>query len=830
MSVAFMVQGTGSDVGKSLIVAGLCRAFTRRGLSVRPFKPQNMSNNAAVTVECGEIGRAQALQARACGVMPTLDMNPILLKPESERGAQIILRGRRATTLSARDYFSVRARFMPMILESFNRLGQEADLVIVEGAGSPAEVNLRSGDLANMGFATAADLPVLLVGDIHRGGVIASVIGTMEVLPREDARRIKAFLINNFRGDPTLFDGGVRFIEQRSGIVCAGVVPYFPDAGRLPAEDAVALEHVTNGKTGLLHIAMPRLSRIANFDDLDPLRLHPGVKVSVVHPGDSIPADVDLVILPGSKSTMNDLAFLRAQGWDIDILAHVRRGGRVLGLCAGYQMLGRMLHDPDGIEGEQKSVPGLGLLDVETVLSAEKRLTNVTALHVTSGCLFSAYEMHLGRSAGPDCARPFARIGGMEDGARSADGLVEGTYLHGLFANDVFRLACLRTLNRAIASGAGFEALVEQTLDHLADHLCAHVDLDRLLDIAHGRSVSSVHQVSRSGAVIHGGDLADARRLAGVETRADDWLDLSTGINPHAYPVGILSDASWRRLPGRADLARLQDVARIFYRLPDATTPVVIPGTEILINLLPRLFSMRRVQIIGPTYGSHGLAWTRAGHVVEEIGSLDEADPMAIVILVNPNNPDGREVSMERLSLFVDAVRSANGLLIVDEAYGEMAPHLSAVPLCAVGPVIVLRSFGKFFGLSGLRLGFAIAATDLASRLALLCGEWPVSGPALSIGAAALSDTDWHLSALQRIAALDVELSGLLSRWRINVVGNVKLFRLIETDSASALFDHLLDRRVYTRVFPERETWLRLGLPGCPAELERLDEALSSWR
>ena len=487
MSAVLMIQGTGSDVGKSLIAAGLCRAFTRRGLRVRPFKPQNMSNNAAVTKEGGEIGRAQALQARACGVAPSVNMNPVLLKPESERGAQVILRGQRVATLQARDYFSARQQFMPAILDSFAALKGDADLVIVEGAGSPAEVNLRAGDLANMGFAHAANVPVLLVGDIHRGGVVASIVGTFAVLSPEDAARIAAFLINNFRGDPSLFDAGVDFIAQRTGTPCAGIVPHFADAMKLPAEDAVALERATASGEGNVHIAVPRLARIANFDDLDPLRLHPGVRVSMVQPGAAIPGNADLVVLPGSKSTIGDLAFFRAQGWDIDLLAHVRRGGRVLGLCGGYQMLGRKLHDPDGIEGSTQSVDGLGLLDVETVLTPHKQLTSITASHNGSGCSIQAYEMHLGRTDGPDRARAFATIGKESEGARSTDGLIEGTYLHGLFASDDFRTAYLRMFDPALTGGLQFEATVEHVLDRLADHLQAHVDLELLLDIAAGR-------------------------------------------------------------------------------------------------------------------------------------------------------------------------------------------------------------------------------------------------------------------------------------------------------------------------------------------------------
>ncbi len=355
-----MFMGTGSDVGKSLIVAGLCRLLANRGFKVAPFKPQNMSNNAAA-VEGGEIGRAQALQARAARALPHVDMNPVLLKPETERGAQVIVQGKRAATMTARDFFKSRAQFMPAILESFGRLVAENDFVLVEGAGSPAETNLRDGDLANMGFAEAANVPVVLIGDIHRGGVIASLVGSHAVLEKSDRNRIKGFLINKFHGDPALFDEGLRTIATRTGWHSLGVVPHFAKAHQLPAEDAVALEDQLSSKTGSTKICVLRLPRIANFDDIDPLRMEPGVTVQFLNAGDVLPADCTLVVIPGSKSTIADLAALRVNGWDVDIAAHLRRGGHVLGMCGGYQMLGRMIHDPDGLEGTAQSVAGLGI-------------------------------------------------------------------------------------------------------------------------------------------------------------------------------------------------------------------------------------------------------------------------------------------------------------------------------------------------------------------------------------------------------------------------------------------------------------------------------------
>jgi adenosylcobyric acid synthase len=479
---AIMIQGTGSDVGKSLIVAGLARAFANRGHSIAPFKPQNMSNNAAVTADGGEIGRAQALQARAARVSASVHMNPLLLKPESATGSQVILRGHRIATLKARDFMHRRAEYLPAILESFRHLATASDLVLVEGAGSPAEINLRHGDIANMGFAAAADLPVLLVGDIHRGGVIAAIAGTFAILDPVDATRLKGFIINNFHGDPELFSEAIHFLEKLTGTPCLGIVPHFADAARLPAEDAVALEHAGRKPAGPVRIAVPRLSRIANFDDLDPLKLEPGVTVEIVQPGRPIPP-CDLVIIPGTKSTLADLAYLRAQGWDIDVSAHVRRGGHVLGLCGGFQMLGRTISDPDGTEGPPASAPGLGLLDVETVLEPAKTLSNVAAVHAASRLPVSGYEIHLGRTIGPDCARPFAHIDGRPDGAIAAGGRVVGTYLHGCFSTDAFRRAYLESIGAA-PSDLAFDHVIDATLDGLAAHLERHLDLDKLLALA----------------------------------------------------------------------------------------------------------------------------------------------------------------------------------------------------------------------------------------------------------------------------------------------------------------------------------------------------------
>ena len=440
-----MMQGTGSDVGKSLLVAGLCRALTLRGLTVRPFKPQNMSNNAAVTDDGGEIGRAQALQARACGVPLSVHMNPVLLKPETDTGSQVIVQGQILTTASAKDYPKLKPVLLKAVLESFEVLLEACDVVLIEGAGSPAEVNLRDGDIANMGFARAANVPVVLAADIDRGGVVAQLAGTAAVLDPRDRDMIGGFIINKFRGDPGLFEDGYRFIEQKTGWPGFGVVPWFADGARLPAEDAM---QVRSGGSGAFKVAVPQLSRIANFDDLDPLKLEPGVTVEMVPAGMPLPGDAQLMILAGTKSTIGDLAFVRAQGWDIDLAAHHRRGGHILGICGGYQMLGKRIEDPGGVEGPPGGVDGLGYLDVETVMKPEKRLALVSGHHIATQQPVSGYEIHIGDTQGPDRGRPVFTIDGREEGACSADGRVAGAYLHGMFSQDGFRAAYLRCARR----------------------------------------------------------------------------------------------------------------------------------------------------------------------------------------------------------------------------------------------------------------------------------------------------------------------------------------------------------------------------------------------
>lgn len=480
-----MLQGTGSSVGKSLLVAGLCRALTRQGFRVRPFKPQNMSNNAAVTGDGGEIGRAQALQALACGVPSSIHMNPVLLKPQSETGAQIVVQGRVWGQARAAEYQRLKPQLLPFVLESFARLRAEADIVLIEGAGSASEVNLRAHDIANMGFAEAAGVPVVLVGDIDRGGVIASLVGTGAVLPEADAARIGGFLVNRMRGDATLFAEGMRFIAERTGWAPLGLIPHFAGAARLPAEDAADLAPTPAHKAGAkVRVAVPVLPGIANFDDLDPLAGDSDIDLLMLRDGAPLPVETDLVILPGSKTTRADLACLRAMGWEADLLAHARRGGHILGLCGGYQMLGRTISDPEGIEGPPGSLPGLGLLDIETVLRGPKRLAEVAGETIADGVPFSGYEIHIGHTQGPDCARPLLRLAdGRPDGAASADGRILGSYVHGLFTDDRQRNAWRARFGLG-PSPRLYRAEIETTLDSLADHLAAYADISAMLRLA----------------------------------------------------------------------------------------------------------------------------------------------------------------------------------------------------------------------------------------------------------------------------------------------------------------------------------------------------------
>ncbi|KPU42973.1 cobyric acid synthase [Oxobacter pfennigii] len=478
---AIMLQGTGSDVGKSVLAAGLCRVFANRGLRVRPFKPQNMSNNAAPTIDGGEIGRAQALQAIGCRVPPTIDMNPVLLKPNSDIDAQIIVHGQVFGRLQAKDFHTGRIPFFDQVMESFERLKAQSDLVVVEGAGSPAEINFRRGDIANMGFAQPANVPVILIGDIDRGGVIASVVGTKMVLDPEDAALIKGFIINRFRGDLGLFDEGYKTIERMTGWKGLGVVPWIAAARSLPEEDAVAADIK---RKAIVVIAVPVLPRISNHDDFDALEAEESVQIVRVYPGQALPGNANMVILPGSKATISDLTFFREQGWDLDLQAHIRRGGYVLGLCGGYQMMGTAIADPLGLEGEPSEVEGLGLLPVHTILTNDKRVTEVTGYSLPDRTPFRGYEIHCGRTELTFEATPLLQISGSgADGAISSNGRIAGCYVHRIFDDAKQRAHWLAKLGAA-SDGIDQSARVDEALNAFANILAESVDIDGILEIA----------------------------------------------------------------------------------------------------------------------------------------------------------------------------------------------------------------------------------------------------------------------------------------------------------------------------------------------------------
>lgn len=469
-----MVQGTTSDAGKSTLVTALCRWLRRQGVAVAPFKPQNMALNSAVTADGGEIGRAQAVQAQACGLAPHTDMNPVLLKPNTDIGAQVIIQGRAVTSMDAAAYHDYKKVAMAAVLESHARLSARYPVVLVEGAGSPAEINLRANDIANMGFAEAVDCPVILVADIDRGGVFAHLVGTLALLSDSEQARVKGFVINRFRGDIALLEPGLRWLEQRTGKPVLGVLPYLTDF-HLEAEDAI--DQRQSAKSGeLLRVAVPVLPRISNHTDFDPLRLHPQVQLSFVAPGQPIPP-ADLIILPGSKSVRADLARLREHGWDQALQRHLRYGGKVLGICGGYQMLGRAIADPHGLEGPAGQSAGLGLLEIDTVLEPEKQLRNVSGrLHLDQAPV-GGYEIHAGISSGAGLERPAVMLDdGRADGARSADGQVMGTYLHGLFESPEASAAILRWAGLQQVQAVDYQALRERDIDRLADEVDAHLD------------------------------------------------------------------------------------------------------------------------------------------------------------------------------------------------------------------------------------------------------------------------------------------------------------------------------------------------------------------
>ncbi|MFY0990823.1 cobyric acid synthase [Halomonas sp. C05BenzN] len=470
-----MIQGTTSDAGKSTLVAGLCRWLARRGVSVAPFKPQNMALNSAVTEDGGEIGRSTALQALACGIPPHSDMNPVLLKPESDRGAQVILRGRVHGHMDALDYHAYKHTARESVLAAWQALSSRFDVIIAEGAGSPAEINLRANDIANMGFAEMIDCPVLLVGDIDRGGVFAQLVGTLELLGESERSRTRGLVINRFRGDIGLLEPGLEWLAERTGKPVLGTLPYLHGL-LLDAEDSIGREGREEGEPAL-RVVVPALPRISNHNDFDPLRLHPRVALSFVGPNRPIPP-ADLIILPGSKSSRADLAWLRAQGWEAVIQRHLRYGGHVLGICGGFQMLGKAIHDPEGLEGPAGSTSGLGLLALETRMVAGKQLRNVNGRLLPAGEPIAGYEIHNGVSEGAALARPLVALEERDDGAVSDDGQVMGTYLHGLFERPE---ACAALLARCglVAEGGAVDHDAHRLaeLDRLAVTLDAHLQM-----------------------------------------------------------------------------------------------------------------------------------------------------------------------------------------------------------------------------------------------------------------------------------------------------------------------------------------------------------------
>ncbi|MEE5058807.1 cobyric acid synthase [Pseudomonas alliivorans] len=469
-----MVQGTTSDAGKSTLVTALCRWLTRQGVKVVPFKPQNMALNSAVTADGGEIGRAQAVQAQACYLQPHTDMNPVLLKPNSDTGAQVIIHGRAVTTMNAVAYHGYKEIAMRAVLESHERLGHSYPVIMVEGAGSPAEINLRANDIANMGFAEAVDCPVLLIADINRGGVFAHLVGTLELLSPSEQARVKGFIINRFRGDIALLQPGLDWLEARTGKPVVGVLPYVMDL-HLEAEDGLD-QRQTDKVEQVLNVLVPVLPRISNHTDFDPLRLHPQVNLQFVGPGQAIPP-ADLIILPGSKSVRSDLTYLRANGWEDAIRKHLRYGGKLMGICGGLQMLGEQMHDPLGLEGAAGSSPGLGLLAMSTVLESEKQLRNVRGRLTLEDAEVSGYEIHAGVTTGAALEQAAVQLDdGRCDGAQSTDGQILGTYLHGLFESPAACGALLRWAGLRDVQAVDYHALRERDIERLADLVEKHLD------------------------------------------------------------------------------------------------------------------------------------------------------------------------------------------------------------------------------------------------------------------------------------------------------------------------------------------------------------------
>jgi len=479
--LTLMIQGCTSDAGKSTVVAALCRWFAQRGYSVAPFKPQNMALNSAVTVDGGEIGRSTALQALACGIEPHSDMNPVLLKPQTDMGAQVIIRGQVLGNMQALDYHAYKKTAREAVLSAWQDLSTRYDVIVVEGAGSPAEINLRENDIANMGFAEMVDCPVILVADIDRGGVFAHLVGTLDLLSESEQKRTRGFVINRFRGDLSLLQGGLDWLEERTGKPVFGVLPYLHGL-TLDAEDAV--DEQGGHDAGALDVVVPLLPRMSNHNDFDPLRLHPGVNLRFVKMGETWP-QADLVILPGSKSTRADLAFLREQGWDRQIERHLRYGGKLLGICGGFQMLGERIDDPDGLESDPGSSQGLGWLAMSTRLVAGKQLRYVSGVFCPDGTRVQGYEIHNGVTRGDALSRPMLKLGDYLDGAISPDQQVMGCYLHGLFDSAEATESLLAWAGMRSGEAVDYAVHRQVELDRLADMLDEHLDLTALLSQLH---------------------------------------------------------------------------------------------------------------------------------------------------------------------------------------------------------------------------------------------------------------------------------------------------------------------------------------------------------
>jgi len=474
-----MIQGCTSDAGKSTLVAGLCRVLLRQNFLVTPFKPQNMALNSAVTVDGGEIGRSQAVQAQACGLDAHSDMNPVLLKPNSDTAAQVIIQGKALQDMDATSFHDYKATAMAAVLESHQRLCRQYEAIIVEGAGSPAEINLREGDIANMGFAEAVDCPVILAADIDRGGVFAQLVGTLDLLSQSEQDRIIGFIINRFRGDISLLRDGLDWLQAKTGKPVLGVVNYLQGL-HLEAEDAIDRDaDVLDSQAETIKVVVPVLSRISNHTDFDVLRLLPNIDFEFAGPGNPLPA-ADLIILPGSKSVRADLQFLIDQGWYTAIQKHCRYGGKLLGICAGMQMLGQAIHDPLGIESAAGSSQGFGFLDFETTLETEKQLKIISGTLTLENAAVSGYEIHAGTSTGPALGSPFASIDNRADGAISADGQIIGSYLHGLFDEAASRGAVLRWAGLRQVEEMDYLQLREDAIDQLADELERTLDLERI--------------------------------------------------------------------------------------------------------------------------------------------------------------------------------------------------------------------------------------------------------------------------------------------------------------------------------------------------------------